>query len=145
MKSPLSPSKVYIIPDIYTLLYLKHIKKSTTTKVLCWNWIWLSYTAKTASRVKWHHQECLSDTSPSQFTSVKSLSLIRFWCSGRYFTIGNEFFAQILSENSILIGNPSRKVGKILDSSLNTEVHTLKMDFICIFYRIIIAMFSYAV
>lgn len=27
MKSPLSPSKVYIISDIYTLLYLKHIIK----------------------------------------------------------------------------------------------------------------------
>lgn len=51
-------------------------------------------------------------------------------------------FAQIWSENSILIGNPSRKAGKILASSVNTEVQTLKMDFICAFYRIIIAVLS---
>lgn len=30
MKSPLSPSEVYVIPDIYTVLKLKHIKKQTT-------------------------------------------------------------------------------------------------------------------
>lgn len=33
MKSPLSPSKVYVISDIYTLLYLKHIKKAKPLKV----------------------------------------------------------------------------------------------------------------
>lgn len=43
------------------------------------------------------------------------------------------------------IGNPSRKIGKTLDVSVNTEVQTLKMDFIYVFYRIIIAIFSYAV